>query len=62
MDILLEEYKYECKKYIENDGTITLSADVLDLVENGDTEEDTKEKMAASILEYAQDFYGEYDF
>ena len=61
MDILLEEYKFECKKYIEKDGTITLSADVLDLVENGDTVEKAREKMAASILEYAQEFYGEYD-
>lgn len=61
MDILLEEYRYECTKYIEKDGTITLSTDVLDLVENGDTEENAKEKMAASILEYAKEFYGEYE-
>ena len=61
MDILLEEYKYDCIKYVENDGTITLSTEVLDLVENGDTEEKAKEKMAQSILEYAQEFYGEYD-
>ena len=61
MDILLEEYKYDCKKYTENDGSITLSTDVLDLVVNGDTEENAKEKMAASILEYALEFYGEYD-
>ena len=61
MDILLEEYKYECTKYIEKDGTITLSANVLDLVENGNTEENAKEKMAESILEYAMEFYGEYD-
>lgn len=61
MDILLEEYKYECTKYIEKDGTVTLATDVLDLVENGDAEENAKEKMAASILEYAKEFYGEYD-
>ena len=36
MDILLEEYRYVCKKYAECDGTITLSMEVLDLVENGD--------------------------
>ena len=61
MGILLSEYKYDCKKYVEDDGTITLSTEVLDLVENGDTEENAKEKMAASILEYALEFYGEYD-
>ena len=61
MSILLEEYKYDCTKYIEEDGTITLSTKMLDLVENGDTEELAKNKMAESILEYAKEFYGEYD-
>lgn len=61
MDILLEEYKYNCTKFEEEDGTITLSTEVLDLVENGDTEEFAKNKMAESILEYAKEFYGEYD-
>jgi len=61
MDILLKEYKYDCVKYVEEDGTITLSTEVLDLVENGDTEELAKNKMAENILEYAKEFYGEYD-
>ena len=61
VSLLLEKYTFDCKKYIEEDGTITLSADILDIIENGNTEEDVKVKMAESILEYAEDFYSEYD-
>lgn len=61
VNILLEQYTFDCTKYIEEDGTITLSADLLDIVENGNDEKEVKIKMAESILEYAEDFYAEYD-
>lgn len=61
MNLLLEKYEYECTEYKEDDGTITLSADSLDIVENGNTEEEVKIKMAESIYEYALDFYKEFD-
>ncbi len=62
IDSLLEKYSFECTEYQEDDGTITLSANDLDLVENGATEADAKDKMAASILEYATEFYNEFEY
>lgn len=58
---LLDGYKFECTMYKEDDGTITLSAIALDIIENGNTEDEVKVNMAKSILEYAEDFYREYD-
>lgn len=61
IDLLLDKYEFECTKYVEEDGTVTLSADLFDVIENADTEEEAKSKMARSILDYAEDFYEEYD-
>ena len=58
---LLEKYEFECTEYQEEDGTITLSSKELDLVENENTEEEAKVSMAESILDYAKDFYDEFD-
>ena len=61
MYILLDKYTFDCVEFRENDGTTTLSADILDLVENGKTVEEARVKMAEGILEYAEDFYAEYE-
>lgn len=61
MSSLLDSYVYECEKFVEEDGTITLSAVSLDIVENGNTEEEVKDIMAKSILDYAKDFYAEFE-
>lgn len=61
INLLLDKYHYECTKYVEKDGTITLSVDLLDITENANTEEEVKVKVAQEILDYAEDFYKEYD-
>ena len=61
ISLLLENYTFDCTVYKEEDGTITLSSNMFDLVENGSTEEEAKSKMASGILEYAEDFYAEYE-
>ena len=53
---------FKCKKYVEEDGTITLSSEVLDVVENAATEREAKIELAKSILDYAKDFYEDYDY
>ena len=62
VSLLLESYTFECEKYVEEDGSITLSLDVLDIVENAATEQDAKIELAKSILDYAKDFYEDYDY
>lgn len=62
VSLLLESYTFECEKYVEVDGSITLSLNVLDIVENAATEQEAKIELAKSILDYAKDFYEDYDY
>ena len=48
---LLEAYHFSATKYIEDDGSITLSLNEIDIVENGKNEQE----------EYALDYYNEYE-
>lgn len=58
---LLSGYTFTANKYIENDGSVTLSLNELDLVENGLNEKDALHKLAQAILEYAINFYDEFN-
>ena len=62
VSLLLESYSFICEKYVEEDGSVTLSLDVLDIVENAATEQEAKSELAKSILDYAKDFYEDYDY
>ena len=48
--------------YNEIDGSITISLDQIDLVENADTLENAKFKLAEAILEYSQDYKKEFSY
>ena len=58
---LLEAYHFSATKYIEDDGSITLSLNEIDLVENGKNEQEVRLNMGKVILEYALDYYNEYE-
>ena len=58
---LLEVYHFSTMKYIEDDGTVTLSLNEIDLVENGKDEQEARLNMGNAILEYALDYYNEYE-
>lgn len=45
----------------EDSGTYTIALKDIDLAENSDTKEGAIDAMAASILEYAEEFYEEYE-
>lgn len=60
MDIL-EAYQFTAMKYIEDDNSVTLSLNEIDLVENGRNESEARLRLASSILEYANDFYNDYE-
>ena len=62
LEELLSNYSFNADNYTEADGSVTLSLKELDLVENAPTEEEVKLKMAKSILEYAEEFYNEFDY
>lgn len=57
----LEAYHFSAIKYIEDDDTVTLSLNEIDLVENGKDEQEARLNMGKAILEYASDYYNEYE-
>jgi hypothetical protein len=57
---LLSAYGFSANKYVENDGSVTLSLNEIDLVENGKTDKEARLALGQAILEYAVDFYKEF--
>lgn len=57
---LLSGYEFSANKFVEEDGSITLSLNEIDLVENAPTEKEAISTLANAILEYATDFYNEF--
>lgn len=60
MYIILQAYEFTAKEYMEDDGSVTLSLNEIDLVENGENENEARLNMGKAILEYAIDYYNEY--
>lgn len=58
---LLSGYEFSAKKFIEDDGSVTLSLNEIALVENAPTEEEAICVLAKSILDYAVDFYNDFN-
>lgn len=62
MESLLGVYSYTAEEFIENDKSITLSLNEIDLVENGQTQAEAKQRLAESILEYSENFYNDFNY
>ena len=62
MTEILSAYKFTAEKYIEDDGSITLSLNEIDLVENGENEQEARLALGKAILEYSSDYYEDYAF
>jgi len=59
---ILNAYSFTAKKIIEDDGTITLSLNEIDLIENGNDEVSARRALGNAILNYSFDYYKEYSF
>jgi len=57
MCFILEQYRFSADKYIEDDGSITLSLNEIDLAVNEPTLENAVDSMAKEIKEYAEEYY-----
>lgn len=62
MEEILSAYKFTAEKYMEDDGSVTLSLNEIDLVENGEDEQKAKMALGKAILEYSADYYNDYAF
>jgi len=60
IECLLERYTFNAELISEDNGSITISLDEIDLIENGDNEQEAILKMAFAILDYAIDYYQEF--
>lgn len=58
---ILQAYRFTALKYPEDDGSVTLSLNEIDIVENGKDESEARFNMGKAILEYALDYYNEYE-
>ncbi len=58
---ILEAYQFTAVRYRESDGSVTLSLNEIDLVENGKDEQEARLSLAKAILEYSLDYYNEYE-
>lgn len=60
LENLLSAYHFTADKFVEEDGSVTLSLRELDLAENAPTEAEARKLLGQSILDYAEDFYKEF--
>ena len=58
---ILKAYKFTAEKFLEEDGSVTLSLCEIDLVENGVDEQEARLNLGNAILEYSMDYYNEYE-
>ena len=59
---LLSGYSFHAELFQEEDGSVTISLDEIDLVENGRDAEDAQAKMSKGILDYAGMFYEDFSY
>lgn len=61
MSEILKAYVFTASKFVEEDGSITLSLNEIDMIENGQTEEAARLALGNAILEYSADYYMNYE-
>ena len=59
---ILKAYSFTAKKFIESDGSVTLSLNEIDLIENGIDEVAARLALGNAILNYSFEYYKEYSF
>ncbi len=61
MSDILAAYHFTAEKFAEEDGSVTLSLNEIDLVENAGDEQTVRFEMGKAILEYSEEYYREYE-
>lgn len=62
MSEILEAYQFTAELIREDDGTVTLSLNEIDLVENAEDEATARKQMGNAIMEYSMDYYNDYSY
>ena len=62
LESILSAYSFHAETLHEDDGSVTISLDEIDLVENATDLPGAIHKLACAILEYSEDYYGEFTY
>lgn len=62
MEDILSVVRFTAEKLLEEDGSVTLSLNEIELIENGPTEESARLALGSAILNYAKDYYDDFSF
>ena len=62
LETILLGYSFHAETLIEDDGSVTISLDEIELAENAMDIQEAKAKLAGAILEYANDYYKEFAY
>ena len=62
LENLLSAYMFHAQVFTEDDGSVTISLDEIDLVENAADKQSALNKLAAAILEYSEDYYNDFAY
>ncbi len=62
MACILDAYQFTADRFVEPDGSVTLALIEIDLVENASDETRARALLAASILEYSEEYYKNYAY
>ena len=60
MSEILSAYNFSAEKFVEDDGSITLSLNEIDLIENAPDEQTARQELAKAIMDYSMDYYEDY--
>jgi len=58
----LSAYTFNARVLTEDDGSVTIALDEIDLVENGADEFEALDKLSKAILDYSEEYYAEYKY
>ncbi len=58
---IVGDITFDAEQYTEEDGSVTLSLYALDLAANGEDLQAAKAKLARDIVEYAEEYYQEFE-
>ena len=62
LENILSAYSFHAETLIEDDGSVTISLDEIDLVENAPDMQSAISRLASAILEYSEDYYNEFAY
>ena len=62
LENILSAYSFHAETLVEDDGSVTISLDEIDLIENAPDMPGAISRLAHAILEYSSDYYNEFAY